>query len=359
MKIDFITASLNAGGAERVLVLLANYFSENSYCVRIITFNEPDDYSFSPSIIRVKLHHGNISNHKIRSLSNLISFYRPKNNRPEVMISFITQTSFIAIIVAKLYGLKIIASEHNSFLRSQSPKLLTSFTRTFLYPLANYLTVLTNFDVDFYQKKGINVVVMPNPCSFNSFNEQNSTREKFILAVGNLDRYYHKGFDNLLKLIVPVLKNHRDWTLKIVGDGKEGMNFLKQLTNKLNIVDQVVFTGFRKDVNILMQESEIFILSSRYEGLPMVLLEAMSQGMACIAYDCKTGPSDIIKHGINGLLIEDQNMEAMQRGVERLINEQDLRERLKFAANKTVDNYSIDKIAQKWEKIFLEMNLSV
>src|SRR5690606_31234204 len=110
----------------------------------------------------------------------------------------------------------------------------------------------------------------------------------------------------------PIFRDHKEWVLKVVGGGDKGLDYLNQLAVKYSIKNQIIFTGFRKDVNSIMRESEIFILSSRFEGLPMVLLEAMSQGMACIAYDCKTGPADIIEHGKNGLLINDQDIKAMQ-----------------------------------------------
>src|SRR5690606_39054963 len=121
------------------------------------------------------------------------------------------------------------------------------------------------------------------------------------------------------------------------GGGENGMKYLKALVKKYDIENQVTFTGFRKDVKTLMQESEIFILPSRFEGLPMVLLEAMSQGMACIAYDCKTGSSDIIEHNINGLLIEDQKIIAMQLGLEKLIQDKQFRKKLGSNAQKSID----------------------
>ncbi|RTE53801.1 glycosyltransferase family 4 protein [Arenibacter aquaticus] len=355
MKIDFIIGSLTGGGAERVLVLLANYFVENGHTVRIITFYDGDAYELDSRISRVRLHGGKIKNHKIRSLKNLIGFYRIKDNRPNVIISFITQTNLVSIIVAKIYDINIIVSEHNSYLRAQHPKYLTNFTRTFLYPLANYLTVLTSFDIEYYKKKKVNVVVMPNPCSFAPIVEHNKTKDKTILAIGNLDRYHHKGFDNLLTLIAPVLHNHKDWTLKIIGGGEKGLKFLTKLVNQHNIQDQVIFTGFRKDVNQIMQRSEVFILSSRYEGLPMVLLEAMSQGMACIAYDCKTGPADIIENGKNGLLIEDQNSEAMQKELSKLLHDNALRNKLRNHAVQSLNRFSMENIGQQWEQIFSKL----
>jgi GalNAc-alpha-(1->4)-GalNAc-alpha-(1->3)-diNAcBac-PP-undecaprenol alpha-1,4-N-acetyl-D-galactosaminyltransferase len=105
----------------------------------------------------------------------------------------------------------------------------------------------------------------------------------------------------------------------------------------------------------LMQDSEIFILSSRFEGLPMVLLEAMTQGMACIAFDCITGPSEMIVNNENGLLINDQDMDAMKNGLIKLMEDDSLRRKLAHSATKDLDRYSIENISKLWEDLFQEV----
>ncbi len=356
MKIDFIISGLQGGGAQRVMVILANHFAEKGYEISIITFSgKHDDFEINPLINRVKLHKSKIKIHRIGVLINLLKYYRAKKNRPAIIISFITLMNLISIIVAKIYSIKIIISEHNSHLQAQSPKFLTYLTRKLFYRHADFVTVLTSYDIDFYKKLKSNVIVMPNPCSFTPIENSNKQREKVILAVGNLDRYQHKGFDNLISFIEPILKSNPDWILKIIGGGDTGKNHLKNIAINLNITEQVVFAGFQSNVAEIMDASEIFILSSRYEGLPMVLLEAMSQGMACIAYDCKTGPSDIITNEVNGLLIEDQNSISMQNGLKKLISDESLRNKLKANAIMSLDNYSINSIEEKWEKLFNEL----
>mgnify|MGYP001100007377 CR=1 FL=1 len=354
MKIDFIISGLNPGGAERVMVLLTNHFSEIGHDVRLISLNEGDAYTVSKSVNRVKLHKGSIRAARIRGLVNLFKFYKEKKNRPDVIISFITLMNLVSIIVAKFYKIPIIVSEHNSFLRFQNPKWLCDFTRTFLYPRANYVTVLTSFDLPYYNRKGCNTVVMPNPVTFNPISKLPTSRNKYILAVGNLDRYHHKGFDNLIRLIEPILNKNVDWQLKIIGRGENGKIFLNDLVAKASLSDRIHFTGQINNVKELMSESEIFILPSRFEGLPMVLLEAMSQGMACIAYDCKTGPAEMIDNNFNGLLIEDQNEEEMKKGLSRLIDSETLRIELGKNAIKSLQKYDIDNVSNLWTKLFKE-----
>lgn len=350
MKIDFICSSLVGGGAERVLVNLANHLVTKGYSLSIITFNPGDDYEISKDISRVRLHEGKPKNHKLRSANNLIKYYKEKNNRPDIVISFITETNLIAILVSRLYSLKIICSEHITYL--QKGNYVTKFTRNFIYRFANIITVLTSFDKPFYEDKGCTVVVMPNPCTFIPLRESNINRKKVILAIGNLNRYHHKGFDNLIKLAAPILKSNKDWILKILGGGEKGLEVLSKQVAEHNVSDQIIFTGFRNDINKVMQESSVFILPSRFEGLPMVLLEAMSQGMACIAYDCKTGPADIIVHEENGLLIKDQDMRDMQDGLTQLLNDEKLRINLSIKAINSLNKYSIENVSGLWEDLF-------
>lgn len=357
MKIDFLISDLSGGGAQRVMVILANHFSIKGFDVSLITLNEHkgQSYELNKSINRIKLHGGIFKNHKIRSLANLIQYYSISNNRPDVLISFIHLTNLLAIITAKIFGIKIIVSEHNSHLQIPKPKYLTNFTRNLVYRKADFLTVLTAFDINFYKKRKIKVMVMPNPCTFPVLKDNEHIRNKTILAVGSLNRYHHKGFDNLIRLIKPILNKNSDWKLQIVGGGNKGKKYLSKIVTEEGIKDRVEFIGFTNKVSKYMKEAAIFILPSRFEGLPMVLLEAMSQGMACIAYNCKTGPSDILEHMSNGFLIEDQNTNAMQEGLMTLIENKNLRKKLGDNGLNSLEKFSIENIANKWEELFNQL----
>ena len=350
MKIDFVVNSLVAGGAERVLILLANHFDEKGHDVSIITFNEPEVFSANPTVKRIRLHDGKFKNHTLRSIRNLWKHYSKKEHRPDIMMPFMTQTNFIGALVGKLRGIKVVSAEHNNHLRETDT--IGTLARKYMYKKSDALTVLTAFDETHYKKKGVNVHVMPNPCTFDVYTETTRNREKIILAVGDLNRYYHKGFDNLVPLIAPVLKKNSDWKLKFVGSGDDGTALLKNLVKKHNIESQVIFEGYSTRVGELMTEAEIYVMSSRTEGLPMVLIEAFCKGMACISFDCVTGPSEIIEHNVNGLLIEDQNFDAMAEGLDQLMNDASLRERLAKNGANSLERFKIDTIYKNYLDIF-------
>ncbi|MEO5991188.1 MAG: glycosyltransferase family 4 protein [Ferruginibacter sp.] len=359
MKIDFIIGSLGGGGAERVFAIMVNSLAKNmTNEITVITlFQRKEEYIISPKIKRVKLKKTDfIPSHTLRSIINLSRHYKNKSNRPDIIVSFLTLNNLISIIVANFYSIKIIAQEHNSYLRfMKGRKRISYFTKKHIYKRADVVTVLTSFDIEFYTRHGVNVYVMPNPCTFQPIEENSHNREKTILAAGHLNRFDHKGFDNLIELIAPILKEYPDWRLKIAGSGDEGLKHLTKIAEENKILDKILFTGFIDNISDVMYQSSIFILSSRYEGLPMVLLEAMSQGMVCISYNCKTGPSDIIEHNKNGILIEDQNMEMMKKGLLELLKDEKLRYRLSREGIKSLDKYHISVITKRYEDLFDEI----
>ena len=343
---------MNSGGAQRVVANLANQFVDQGHQVRIITFMDGDAYELNNKIDRLRFHKSYlIKRVLLNSLIHLFRFYKNKNNRPDIISAHIGMIGFSTIPIAKLYKIKIIVSEHfNHFLQKRN--FLRILLWDYLYKYADAVTVLTNKDLPYFSKRNSRTIVMENPCSFEPTMSLGSNREKIILAVGDLNRYEHKGFDNLIKVMSKVLPKHLDWKLKIVGEGKIGKEFLINLIKKYDLADNVELTGFRSDIKDLMNNSEIFILSSRYEGLPMVLLEALSQGMACIAFDCVTGPAEIIEDGVNGFLVEDQNNAEMVMKLNDLMENDDKRNLFRNNASKSLDKFSIQNVSLKWNTLF-------
>lgn len=355
MKIVFIAGSLRGGGAERVLSLLANELSDRGNEVTVITKAPECDYLLHPSVSWNPI----FKTHEIKSsylnkLGRRLSFHpklllKVKKEKPDLVISFLVGMNGKAIIIGNLIKTPVIISEHINYQTDMN--LFTWVERRWLYKLADAVTVLTKYDyTNYYSKFLDNVHIMPNPVSFQSV-ESLSPRNKTILASGSLDRWKHKGFDNLLKIFSNVVKKHPEWRLQIAGSGNKGEEYLKQLAKTLNIEKNIEFLGFCNDLASIMQASSIFILSSRYEGFPMVLIEAMSQGCACISYDCVTGPGEIINNGVDGILVENQNAELMETMLSNLISDESLRFRLGNNSKEAIKRLSIENIANNWEQL--------
>jgi len=355
IKIDFIIGRMLSGGAERVVANLANYFAENGHTVRIITFSDAECYELNSNIERIRFHNNKILKKVLfRSLYYLFHFYKHKQNRPDVISSHIGLMGLATIPNARLFNIKIIISEHFNHIH-QEINFFQKILWNHFYKHIDALTILTKYDQDFFETKTKKVVVMENPCSFDMHDDLDSPREKVILAVGNLNRYTHKGFDNLLEIVATVLPKYPNWKLKLVGAGEEGLKLLSAKSQELGVSNQIIFTGFRSDIKKLMINSEIFLLTSRYEGLPMVLIEALSQGLACISYDCVSGPSDILTNNLNGMLVNNQDKLEMSEKLELLISDNELRKKYRSNSAQQLKKFTIDNVGKKWLKLINEI----
>mgnify|MGYP001282232709 CR=1 FL=1 len=356
IKIIFIIDSLKSGGAERVMCVLANEFTAIGYYISIISkVKEGPFYKLDDKVRLIypakKIRYKN----GIVKLYSRLRVYREifktlKNEMPDLIISFSTTTNGTSIIICKLLRLPIIACEHNNY-KTNIKSLLIWFIKRCIYPFANILTVLTERDRnEYYGKYMRNVVVMPNPLPIEPAEKVSFTnRDRVILAVGNVSRWEQKGFDNLLKMFYLIVKKYPDWKLEIAGGGDP--TYLLTMVEKLCLKNHVILLGEIRDIQILMQKSSIFVLPSRWEGLPMVLIEAMSQGMACVAFNCFTGPGDIIGNWEDGVLVKDQNNEDFVKKLSVIIDDKELRVKLGKNAIETSKRYGLDKIVPRWKDL--------
>ncbi|NQZ45278.1 MAG: glycosyltransferase [Flavobacteriaceae bacterium] len=355
MKIDFIIHRLSGGGAERVMVTLANGFAPKAD-VSLITLLkkgavEPKDpYPLHERVKRIRLHKKIISNHTVQAWINLFRHYKSKSNRPDVIVVFLPANAMMVVPIARIFGIKVVVSEHNNHKAHPAKKL--NWIRKRIYPKANAITILTSYDYDFYKDSNQHVFVMPNPINIPEGITDYSKREKNIIAAGSLKRYDVKGFDSLLHITAPLLKGQNEWRLTIAGSGDEGLRILQGIAKDLEMEQHVDFAGFCDDMQGLMQSAQVYVLPSKYEGLPMVLMEALSNGMACVAYDCVSGPKDLIVPDVNGILVEDQNQSKFRQALKSVMEDQDLRFRLAENAPNSVVSYDLPQIIAKWGELF-------
>ncbi|NHF61632.1 glycosyltransferase family 4 protein, partial [Flavobacteriaceae bacterium TP-CH-4] len=149
LRIDFLTSSMEAGGAQRVISILANYLADKGYSVRIITFWGPDHYELNDTIERVRLHkHPLFHSIIFNGFFNLMSFYRKKSNRPDILSSHMDLLGLVSIPNSLIYNIKVIVSEHNNHLAYNNRA--QSFCWNYLYPKADMVTILTEFDKEHF-----------------------------------------------------------------------------------------------------------------------------------------------------------------------------------------------------------------
>lgn len=357
MKIVFLNHFISSGGAEKVTYLISKSMIGRSHEVGLMTnVLKPFFYDFDERVERLPLFNNEREWHSFFSLYYMIRNVRRmlKRNRPDVIIGVLPLMNLVAIVAAFGLKTKVIVSDHTSF--DRPVKIFARFIRSFVYRFADAVTVLTQTDYDYLGTRLPRKVVMPNPLAYPCVETVANPRKKNVLAVGRLDVWKVKGFDLLIEAWAKIADKYPEWILEIAGDGREkSRNDLLEIAKNNNVENRIRFLGFKKDIDAVMRESSIFVLSSRIEGFGMVLIEAMSQGCACISFDDGGRQREIIRSENEGIIIEDNSVNSLTEKIEELINNQ--KKRLHIAQNGTyrASNYSLNKIVKRWENLLLKV----
>jgi glycosyltransferase involved in cell wall biosynthesis len=238
-------------------------------------------------------------------------------------------------------------------LATYRPSLRKSIIRT--YPRFDAITVLTGHDLQDYQKAlhGSNVRLECIPNGVPAWQLPPAALEsKVLIAAGR--RVPQKGFDLLLEAFQKVSVRHPDWQLWIFGSGA-GRDSLAAQIDRLGLTGRAHLKGTTGQLDKRLAEASVFVLSSRFEGLPMVLLEAMTAGLPAVAFDCPTGPAEVIRHGVTGLLAPAQDADALAAGICDLIEDPAKRKAMGAAARTASERYSMAAVRAKWEQLFADL----
>lgn len=318
-KIDIITKAMTSGGAERVIAQLANYFTEQNVSCRIVTTDKREViYPLDEKVKVVAI--GKKSDNK--AIDRVLRYKKIRSviqeNKPDVVLTMPEDTGIYAILALIGTGIPVYVSERNNPWVMPNVKI-TRFLRKLAYPFAKGIIFQTEMAKSFFsehiQKKG---VVLQNPVDATRIPEPyTGERKKVFAAVGRLE--LQKNFQMLIKAFSEFHKEEKDYQLIIYGEGKERTN-LEKLIKQLNLEGSVSLPGRNKDVLNAINDSAAFILSSDYEGMPNALIEAMCMGMPVISTDCPSGgPRELIRNGENGLLIDVNDVEGMEKAMKQLV----------------------------------------
>ena len=345
----FLCHNLTGGGAERVCAALAEGLSRMGHDVSIFTnLRQPTTYYLGGN---VKLLHNNFSGSNF--ISRRISAFKCMRKtileeKPNVIISIQPYFTDIARLITWFsYKCPIIMTEHDALEFPEDAPMSANqkFNKFILNHLYDYITVLTEADYALVKNKFRNVCVMYNPLFLEPICKP-SLKEKIILAVGRIDSWHYKGFDILIKAWNRISNLYPEWKLCIVGKGTDAnIEFLNGLAMDNSSLQIKPYT---ENIALEYQKSEIFVLSSRYEAFGLVLIEAMSQGCACIACDYKGRQAGIIDDGNTGLLCDVENEKMLADKIQSLIINVAFRKKLQDNAPKAVSKYSIENVAERW-----------
>ena len=244
-----------------------------------------------------------------------------------------------------------VGQEHVHLSRRQ-PGLRSAILRH--YPRLDLLTALTPSDAAEYQEllgSTQRVIAMPNAAP-DMGGVRAGLDNKVVIAAGRMTAA--KGFGLLINAFAKVAAVHPDWHLHIFGTGTKHAR-LQQRIDKLGVGDNISLRGYTTQLPAEMGNASIYALSSRFEGFPMVLLEAMMCGLPPVAFDCPTGPADLINHGEDGLLVPHLDVDALAAGIIELIEDPARRKAMGAAAYAKAQQYSTPALAQRWEELFAEL----
>lgn len=356
MNITLVISSLGSGGAERALVGLANWWC-HKHKVTIITYlDKPDFYSLDDKVVRVRVSQ--------QASSKALSFFkRLKGLRREIIkstpdrvLSFVDRCNVLTLLSTLGLGLKVIVAERTNPEYYNIGKLW-NILREIFYSKAYRIIIQTesirNWALKY--KSDDSVYTIPNAIDNSRLklimkSDASAKVKKFefsILAIGRLS--YEKGHDQLLLAFSKIHHLYPQWGIEIIGDGVLRGD-LELLVESLQLKDKVYFHGNLQNPFNILRQSNIFVLPSRVEGFPNVLLEALSAGKPCISFNCPSGPSDLISHKNNGLLVNPNDINAMAEAMKFLIDYPEVREKFAKQANDIIQRFNEAEIMLLWDK---------
>lgn len=370
MRIIYCIAKThNSGGMERVLANKANYLIDQGHEIIIITTDQCGKQPYFPLDARIRCYDLGINYEENNgaSFGNKLIHYPFKQIRhkkrlgkllkqlkADIVISmFCNDASFITDIndgskkIVEIhfskfkrlqYGRKGIWKMADWYRTKADEKLVKKFDR---------FVVLTQEDKGYWGNLP-NMEVIHNMLSFHS-KEIAPLENKRVLAIG---RYtYQKGFDYLLDAWKIVHREKPDWTLDIVGDGELQAQLQEQIFNN-QLDSSVCLRPPTKKIEDIYKEASILVMSSRYEGLPMVLLEAESCGLPVVSFTCKCGPKDIVTDGMDGFLVPEADIDTLANRILLLMEDDKLRRDMGKAAKENSERFSEIIIMKEWIKLF-------
>lgn len=368
MRILVLISSLRGGGAERAAVTLSRLWTDGGHTVHLTTIDsaKSDVYGLDPRVSRGELDlerpSPTIFHAVVNNLRRVAATRREiKAFAPNIVIALMPTANVLAAVSAIGLPAKVIGCE-----RSHPPQIpmdgLRELARKTIYGLLDATAALTTETADWLRAntRARRVHVIPNVVVWPL--QETSPRvppnavcrdgRSIILAAGRLDP--QKGFDQLIDAFANIAPSHPDWDLVILGEGPLGAQ-LEQQIRRLNLSDRILMPGRVGNIANWYARAALYVMSSRHEGFPNVLAEAMAHGLPAISYDCDTGPRDIIRHDIDGVLVPPDDTKALADALVELMADEGRRNRYAARAPDVRARFSAETVMSKWNALFAEL----
>lgn len=367
LGVALVIPRLCGGGAERAMTRMADWWSMRGVCVTLVTFTrEAEAYPLHPAVRRITLDEIAAANPtpirewpgEARNIARLHAALRCclENYplmRPLPVISFLPRMNLRTLLAARNLPCRVLVSERIYPPLFPLPEPEERLRRE-LYSQAHRVVFQTERARDNWGGRFLapeKCAVIPNsaPARAASPEAQRAPEAKpFFLAAGRLEP--QKGFELLLEAFAPIAREYPGPRLLIAGEGPLRSRLQARLCC-LGLEKRVELPGFSMRLPQLMGQALAFVLSSEFEGFPNVLLESLACGCPAIAFDCPTGPREIIRHGLDGLLVKTGDVGALSQAMRRLLTEPQLRATLAANALDVHDRFAEEKIMRQWNKL--------
>ncbi len=353
-NICFFISSINkTGGTERVCISIANKLSQLGYQVTILSmYGKSPFFDVDPKISVIEVYQKKYLFKLFLPLVILNLRKKIRRIKPDVLINVDTAMFIYSFVSALGLKFKNIVWEHFNFNSTLNSKVRVT-ARRLAARYSNAIITLTQKDNSNWISRlncKVPVITIRNPSPFSNLSDNNLLRKPVVLSVGRLT--HQKGFDRLLDVWEIVQNNNfLNWELHIVGSG-ELKEQIGQKIELLKLTDSVKLFPATDSIETHYQTAAIYCMASRFEGFPMVLLEAQFFGLPLVSYDCETGPSEIIKNNENGILVKNGDQEAMAKALILLINDPEKRLATGRKAYQNSLQYHVDVIIKSWINLF-------
>lgn len=357
MHVAIFTMSMKKGGTERVISNLCNEYLIKKYKVSIVSYLKySSEYQLDERIQTFSLDAGR-SDSKLGKILGIITA-RGKYKRlmqgikADIILAFLPRPCLLACIMHKKMGIPVIGS-YRSNPKYDMPNPLTRFLIRTLYNQADGFVFQTSQARDFFYKKlRRKSKIIMNPVNEKSVREPyKGERSKRIVSVGRVTE--EKNYPLLIRAFAGLDKAFEEYTLWIYGRQDESLG-IKELAESLGVADRVVFAGQTEDIYNAIYDASLFVLSSKSEGVPNALMEAMAMGLPVIATDCPCGgPKVLIQNGINGMLVPNEDKEALVNAMNEMLADGGRALQMGESAKNIGVRYSGEKIYREWEDYIL------
>lgn len=350
-EILFVAPCLRSGGAERVMVLIANELTQKGKKVRVaFTMDTVQAYTLDEKI-DVIINDGN------RSPLGQIIFLRTllKTYKYSTFISFFTYQNIYTLIANSFLRRQIVVSERNDPSKTVYGKKSMIFLRNIFYNFASKIVFQTQEAMDYFsmsiQKRGC---IICNPLNPELCDIHEGEQEKRIVAVARLNK--QKNLPMMLRSVSRILKKYKDYVFELYGESDPRVESmlpqLQQMADDLEIREQVKFMGFQSDVTEKIRKATLYINSSDYEGISNSMLEAIALGIPCVCTDCPVGGARMfVKDGINGYLVPVGNQKEFEAAIEKVLDNKTIYTNSKKEGKQLRERLSVDRIIQQWLEI--------